>query len=319
MILEVRNCGKFKREIRQVWDWICNKKIKYKYMFSSIFKLIAENSDELKNVFVKTSQDCKAFLCLNETNYSHEDYCPYHQRCLSKLREKENISNSDIRRLETFETWFNGNCGYVIIERNTSFSIWLVIFEPSIHSMSENLLVSKYNTSLNNLVIVKQVTKQLKVKLQNNDFHVTPLLDICKFSDKYINFDEMLLNSDIIKKGLPHSHEPGFWSDRFWAPSNAENYLKPLDIGIGRRHFLGTPFYHVGIYLGRGNEGKNWICHLDNDKGVKITDWRSFLEAGCCEELIRFHPLIPFKNYSNKGYNTTQNYYITICCYIVIH
>jgi len=73
----------------------------------------------------------------NETESSWEDYCPYHQKCLSKLRQKESISDSEIRRLETFETWFNGNCGYVIFERNSVFFIWLVIYEPAVRNMGK--------------------------------------------------------------------------------------------------------------------------------------------------------------------------------------
>jgi len=56
-------------------------------------------------------------------------------------------------------------------------------------------------------------------------------------------------------------------------------------------------YYHVGVYLGKDKDGVNQICHLDNYRGAKITDWRSFLEVGYCEELIRYHPIVPFKNY----------------------
>jgi hypothetical protein len=42
------------------------------------------------------------------------------------------------------------------------------------------------------------------------------------------------------------------------------------------------------------------MCHLDGDgEGAKVITWKSFLANGICEELIRFHPTIPFK-YSSK-------------------
>ena len=92
-------------------------------MLKSVFNFFVENADEFANSLGSTSQGCKAFLCFDEINNSYEDYCSYHQRCLSKLREKETVSNFEIRRLETFETPFNGNCGYVVVEQNSNFSI----------------------------------------------------------------------------------------------------------------------------------------------------------------------------------------------------
>jgi hypothetical protein len=50
----------------------------------------------------------------------------------------------------------------------------------------------------------------------------------------------------------------------------------------------------VGVYLGEA-----LMCHLDDEDGVKITSWKSFLEAGPCEDLFSFHPIIPFKNYKD--------------------
>jgi len=57
-------------------------------------------------------------------------------------------------------------------------------------------------------------------------------------------------------------------------------------------------YHHVGIYL-----GNNEVCHLSgNNQGVKITSWQDFLKEGTGnivipQEIIRFHPIIPFKNY----------------------
>ena len=97
----------------------------------------------------------------------------------------------------------------------------------------------------------------------------------------------------MIKNGLPYSHEPGFFSDSFRVPADALNHLKPLDIVWIKRkdRWLRVTYYHVGVYL-----GESLICHLTDD-GAIITSWRSFLEAGHCEDLFRYHPIIPFKNY----------------------
>jgi hypothetical protein len=56
-------------------------------------------------------------------------------------------------------------------------------------------------------------------------------------------------------------------------------------------------YYHVCVYL--GNEK---VCHISGDnKGAKIESWRNFIQDPIISlsggELIRFHPIIPFKDY----------------------
>ena len=46
---------------------------------------------------------CKANSCYNSTDYSWKDYCSYHERCLSKLREYVSIS-TEAKEIETFTT-----------------------------------------------------------------------------------------------------------------------------------------------------------------------------------------------------------------------
>ena len=86
---------------------------------------------------------CRAERCYNSTNYSWQDYCSYHEKCLSKLREYHSISN--IKAIETFETYFNGNCGYVVNKFSSiseyPYKIWIVIYEPAYRSIGENLVV----------------------------------------------------------------------------------------------------------------------------------------------------------------------------------
>src|SRR5437764_8905482 len=101
--------------------------------------------------------------------------------------------------------------------------------------MSENLLVFKYNvtSSINDLGSMKRGAKLLKEKLQDNDFHATTLLDIRKFSDMYINFDEMILNCGVISNQVGASSDNGsiiYYSYLYSIPSDLDRHFKPLDI-----------------------------------------------------------------------------------------
>jgi len=251
---------------------------------------------------------CKAINCYEERNsYFYTDYCSYHRDCLDKLFAKTDelwYGNDKIHKMETFETWFNKNCGYIVTYNCfSSFisSLYIIIYEPAVGLMDENWAIIKYDRDLFCFTSFSKAEKkalEIKEELTRDRLHDTPMLEVHPKVNSYEYFSSLITNPYVIKKDIPHRHEPGFWSDTFWAPVNAENYFKPLDIvWVGRRD-TGIPFYHVGIYLGKGNEGKNWICHLNDDEGAKITDWKSFLKAGRCEEIIRYHPIIPFKNYS---------------------
>lgn len=245
---------------------------------------------------------CKANSCYTSTNYSWNDYCSYHEKCLEKVQSWIGFFYP-ILEIETFGTWFNKNCGWVIIKNDSKSSnypyyIYIIVYEPAVRSMDKNMKSFEYKCGYASLSGARNKAIRIKNKLQNDGFNDIPMLKIHSKAKSYECFSSLIKSPYVIERNLPHRHESGFWSDTFWAPENAENYLKPLDIvWVGRRHASGIPFYHVGIYLGKGNEGKNWICHLDDSKGAVITDWKSFLSAGRCEEIIRHHPVIPFKNY----------------------
>jgi len=86
-------------------------------------------------------------------------------------------------------------------------------------------------------------------------------------------------------------------------PQNPDQHFKPLDVIWIRRHRV-TEYYHVAIYLGQW-DNNYWMCHLDGDNGgVEIVTWKKFLDKDgfnktheASRELIRFHPIIPFKHH----------------------
>jgi len=135
---------------------------------------------------------CKANSCYdNTTIWSWENYCSYHEKCLSKLREYKNIDN--IQELETFSTWFNGNCGYVI-NYSGSYNIWIVVYEPKQWNkdISENLSVIRYKDSYSDLSSARDKAQELKDKLQNDGWSDTPILEIYPYTDSYVSFNNVI-------------------------------------------------------------------------------------------------------------------------------
>lgn len=260
---------------------------------------------------------CKANSCYNSPNYSWENYCSYHERCLSKLREYRSIN--DIRKIETFTTWFNGNCGWVVNYDYSSSSlnpyfVWIVVYEPAVKSIGENLKVIKYN-NYPSLGTATGVGWSIKLELQNSSFDATPTLKIHPKANSYETFGS-LTNSDYVKESvLPYETDFDFYKHCTCYPTcdcygicdctktdiihtrvnNPERYLKPLDIikvseGI---------YEHAGVYLGRIN-GEHKVCNYSKKyEGTKTYSLDRFLKdyRQGNGKITCYHPIIPFKYY----------------------
>ena len=99
--------------------------------------------------------------------------------------------------------------------------------------MGENIAVIKYECKINNLLRIQQIAKFLKEKLQNDDFHATPALNINNDSDKYLYFDAIILNFHVVKNQVGSSYDNGsaiYYSYSYSVPRNLDNHFKPLDI-----------------------------------------------------------------------------------------
>lgn len=257
---------------------------------------------------VRIGTSCKVNSCPNCSNFrssysSESGHCSYHERCLNKLRGCRRIDIESVREIETFETWFNKNCGYAISCDYSSpnpYYVWIIVYEPAIRDMEENLsVIENYNWLT--LTVAREEAQKLKVKLQRDYFDDTPMLEVFKGSIGYSRFNSIITDPYVTKKPLPcGSERVGLFQINSFAPRDASDYLKPLDIvWIKRREYNSwMGYYHVGVYIGKWNN-EEWMCHLDGDgKGAEIVTWEKFLTNGICEELIRFHPTIPFKNHS---------------------
>src|SRR5437016_9740029 len=127
--------------------------------------------------------ECEAKNCSNSTDCSLNDYCPYHEGCLDKLQRYENIYSIEVEEMETFETWFNKNCGYVIIldcsaSSSYPYSILIVVFEPVARSMGERLVAIKYKCGYSGISGASSKARRIKNKLQNGSWYDTPMLKV---------------------------------------------------------------------------------------------------------------------------------------------
>jgi len=251
---------------------------------------------------------CKAVSCYDSADYSWEDYCSYHEKCLDKLREYKSIS--DIQEIETFETSFNGNCGYVI-SGSYSYNVWIVVYEPKQwnKSISETLSAIRYKDSYSYLSSARDKARELKGELQNDGWYDTPMLEVHPYANSYESFSSLITSPYVMKNEVgtsnnvlaeafgPVSYLSPIQLYSGTTPSDLDRHFKPLDIVQVKlvETLSGIRYYHVGIYLGDVDNGKR-ICHFSRDRnGVRLTSWEGFLEDSV-KKIVRYHPVIPFKN-----------------------
>jgi len=176
---------------------------------------------------------CKASSCYNSTNYSWNDYCSYHEKCLERLRRSYS-SFGNVEALDTFEAWFNGNCGWVVTYDYSSSSsypyyVWIVIYEPSYRSISDDISAIKYD-NYSSSSYAKDKAQELKEELQNSSgLYDTPMLEVHPKANSYESFGSLITSPYVEKKYLPCISD-GLFMHTSRVPANAECYLKPLDI-----------------------------------------------------------------------------------------
>lgn len=239
---------------------------------------------------------CKANSCYNSTSYSWEDYCSYHQRCLSKLSGEKYIPN--IQEIETFETWFNKNCGYVINYDNSyessRYNIWIVIYEPKQWNkdIPENWLIT-INDYWYSLSTAREKAQNLRDRLKYND---NPILYAHPNANSYTKFSDVVKNP-YVTGNFRLVNTVVMSGPNFDTNMCLNKRFRPLDIVwvySGLAGDMAIRYWHVGFYLGNGK-----ICHFSrkNNK-VDITDWSGFLE-NTQRYVVAYHPVIPFKNYKD--------------------
>jgi hypothetical protein len=297
--------------------------------YDKIVALAAEASPQVrvfqskKNAlkFLKENDlKCRAVSC-REKIIGEEDYCLYHQTCLAKLEEKKSIPN--IQEIDTFETWFNGNCGYVINKDNSKcpFHIWLVIYESEYGEVKEDIFPMRF-WKTKNLVDAHKKAQEVKKDLQENNWQVNPFCLIHWKADEYTTFDDLTSELYVRRIEVPYEETEGVVPVPVFLPNpfpvappvpvmmpakatlkipnkSPENYLKPLDVVWVKNKKRPFDFYHVGVYLGKDKQGENWVCNFTKaEKQVaKYDKWKTFTE-GCIDgEVIGYRPILPFKHW----------------------
>jgi len=246
------------------------------------------------------------------------------QTRLKELVKSNTSIAGTIQEVERFSPWFNPNCATVIAEHG-NYLVYLVVYEPATKAMGKVIVAIKI-ADKSSLTEAQRKASELRTNLNGEN----PILAVFADADSYAHINRIITWPYITEKNIPMktetytyeveelvSYRTGDYAgggqsyERYTAegekqvyPTNPSEHFKPLDIvwikRIGRPRF-GIEYYHVGVYLGNWN-GDDWICEIDGDnKGAKIIKWKDFVkeekDRDCPRELIRFHPIIPFKKH----------------------
>ena len=210
----------------------------------------------------------------------------------SLVKQRTSISGN-IEEVERFTTWWSKeNIATIITHWNNYYWVFLGVIDRKANASGkvQNNEIFVYPTNPyeskwgiyprkehDSLAYAQSEASWLRTKLNGDN----PMLVIHPLANSYTSFNNIVC-------------EPYVRVDY-----NASiNNLRPLDIIWSLEEIVkGLPFsfYHVGIYL-----GNNKICHMTRERnGVRITNWEGFLGGDTTGELIRYHPIIPFKNYQD--------------------
>jgi len=246
------------------------------------------------------------------------------QTRLKELVKSNTSIVGTIQEVERFSPWFNPNCATVIAEHG-NYLVYLVVYEPATKAMGKVIVAIKI-ADKSSLTEAKSKASELRTNLNGEN----PILAVFADADSYAHINRIITWPYITEQNIPMktetytyeveelvSYRTGDYAgggqsyERYTAegekqvyPTNPSEHFKPLDIvWIKRIHTtrLGIEYYHVGVYLGNWN-GDDWICEIDGDnKGAKIIKWKDFVKEAkdrdCPRELIRFHPIVPFKKH----------------------
>lgn len=233
------------------------------------------------------------------------------------VQQKTSLTNP--QEVIRFSAWWNNNLATVI----NDYWVFFLVYDKEdnkVRVFPANTTETKWGTAdrsqHSSLSGAKEEAEWLREKLK---YDSNPIL-VIRPSDNYVSFREIVGEPYVIEKEISleegtytyYTTDTGDWfrdgyettGRKQMYPTNPSVYLKPLDIvWIKRIHRsrVGITYYHVGIYLGYW-DNNYWMCHLDGDnKGVEIITWGNFVkeekDQDCSRELIRFHPIIPFKDY----------------------
>jgi len=256
-------------------------------------------------------------------NFGVNDYYPeYALRDLKKLwywnailkrninKLEGNFGDSPIRQMNFFSTWWNNNLILVICDHNGMNSIHLIVCELTHKKMDQIFEIFCVEIAGTWLDGAKHKTREIQEKLKSNN----PILygtlvgslevDYNPDSNHYrfpvIYGGGMFKDKEEVKRIELSNAKPGEarlrskLEDFTQAKNNPDDFFKPLDMVMIIRE--DGKMVHTCIYLGNGK-----ICHarFQGEGKVKIENWKDFLfevMSPIEEKIIRYHPVIAFKN-----------------------
>lgn len=248
------------------------------------------------------------------------------QNQLKSLVKAKTSIGGEIAEVERFSPWFSPNCATVITSAG-NYLVYLVVYEPVREKMEKVIAPIKINGNYYSFSSAQAKATNLRANLANSS---NPILEVFPNADSWNSFSGIVSWPYVKKENLPvgYIYPPRNYfssddmiggSDRLIFNDTAgenmpianylhgqspDKYIKPGDIvwiWTNGNVFPNavTSYYHVCVYL--GNEK---VCHILNKEGAKIQNWKEFIKSGGrVSELIRFHPIIPFKNYKTIAEN----------------
>jgi hypothetical protein len=284
-------------KINWIWEEYCS------YCQLNIYPIIYAKSCHKKL--------CSAFNCYNRIS-EDEDTCSFHQREQRNLESlvQQKTSLYSPQEIIRFDTWWNKNLT-TVINGNSSYTLWLLVYEPAIKSRPEILQKFEISNGYDrySLSSVQNKASSIRSELDGEN----PILAIHPNANSYVSFSSLITSPYVKQNALPVGIIDAGPIDQSGGDvfnmdyPDSDDYLKPLDIIKVDKSTLLNRYFHFGIYL--GNEK---ICHFTDPYSknkdtrdtnrIVVTDWNNFLSGGGFD-LIRIHPVIPFRNYQEIAKN----------------
>jgi hypothetical protein len=243
---------------------------------------------------------CSTIISVNQT------YCSVHQgeqeNLKSLVRQRTSLSNP--QTVIRFDTWWNNNLA-IVINGNYSYTLWVLVYEPKQWNkeIPENLSAIKYDCDYSDLSSARDKAVEIRNELK---YSRNPILSVhpriyCHYSFSNVVTSPYVKDNQVGTCTKTADIPLIYVSYSSSRPSDLDRYFKPLDIVWAQcvNRWIGSEFYHVGVYL-----GNDTIFHFSGgNDAVERTDWKGFLKDttfnGITGKIIRYHPVIPFKNYKD--------------------
>ncbi|RHZ36498.1 lecithin retinol acyltransferase family protein [endosymbiont GvMRE of Glomus versiforme] len=181
-----------------------------------------------------------------------------------------------IKALTFFSTWFSPNCAMIIGSNN---DVWVVVYEPRVRQMMENLQVVKANSSSSWANAISKNDRLIFEWTSDNSY--SPLLSLDPSTGVCLYVSLPL----VIESNLPTYI------------SNPDDYLKPFDVVKIRRDW---GYEHVLIYLGSGQVLHIWdpnggLLGKKERQKANIHPWNVVI-GNNATSITRYNATIPFKH-----------------------